>query len=613
MHTSFNRLLNKGFRPLALTGVLLTPLSPLHAFAADASEPDQELAPVVVTATRTPVTANEALASVIVIDRDALEASNGLDLGDILRFHAGIDVVRLGGSGKQSSIFMRGAESNHTLVLVDGVRKNSATAGIASIQDLKPDNIERIEIVKGPRSSLYGSDAIGGVINIITRRSSENATAIRLTTTRDNGAGGEFRQDIHHGGFSASLNASGFYTDGYPLFANSTTPRGYRNNEIGSSAGYEHGNTRVRASYQRNSGRGEYLGFALNPLDYDFLNDTGSLELRQHADGRYTSTLIASISRDENDENQSADFAHTERREIDWKNDITLAGGQLLTVGGTYTDVDMSALVFGSAYGSVQNNHALYLQDQITIGRFSALLAARHENNEQYGEHQTGELAIGLALGATHRVYASVSSGFRAPEGNELYAFGGNPALKPEEALNAEIGSHHTFGDWHMSTAVYRNDVDNLIDYDIVANQNMNIAETRLEGVELSAGVQQAAWQWKNQAAYLRARDRQTGTELSRRPQRSLSSQLSFATEQWRAGGEVVAKSRSDNSAFDAIEIPGHVVLNLHGQINLSHEASLRLRIDNVTDKQYGLAASGANGVYLATPRTATLTLALDF
>lgn len=125
---------------------------------------------VIVTATRTPTPIEEVLASVVVIDRDEIERSLAGDAGDLLRFHAGLDIARTGGPGQTTSLFIRGAESNHTLVMVDGVRINPGTIGQPALQNLAPELIERIEVVKGPRSALYGTDAIGGVVNVITRR-----------------------------------------------------------------------------------------------------------------------------------------------------------------------------------------------------------------------------------------------------------------------------------------------------------------------------------------------------------------------------------------------------------------------------------------------------------
>lgn len=587
-------------------------ITPTVAMAAEPATTPTLMPVVTVTATRTPKLADETLASVIVIDREALESSSGLDLGEVIRFHSGIDIVRSGGAGQQTSIFMRGANSNQTLVLIDGVRVNSGTYGGVNIQNLRPENVDRVEIVKGPRSSLYGSDAIGGVINIITKPSERTATHIELGGGDNNTAYGTFRQSIRMGKLSASVNAGGIYTDGYPIFLESDEPRGHTNKESGVDVGYAAESFSVRARYQNNSGTTEYLSFGM-PIDQEFTNDLGLLEATYKASEVISATLRLSNVRDEIDQNQSDDFAHTDRREADLKFDMALPGNQLLTVGGTYTDSDVSALIYGSGYASVVNNHAVYVQDQLQHGAFSLLVAGRHENHEAYGEHTTGELSVGYALNANNRIRASASTGYRTPDGNQLFGFGGDPALEPEEAENMEIGSLHTVGSWQLGTAVFRNEVKNLIDFNPMTYMLQNINNSRLEGVELSINWQTANWSWKNQAGYTKAIDRDTEEELSRRPRQSFSSQLEFKQERYSVGGTLLAKSHSDNSAFDDIRLPGHAVLNLHASVKLDQNVKVRLNVENVADKEYGLSANGTDGIYVAQPLTMSASLVLDF
>lgn len=589
-------------------------ITPAVAMTAEPATTSMLMPVVTVTATRTPKLADETLASVIVIDREALESSSGMDLGEVIRFHSGIDIVRAGGAGQQTSIFMRGANSNQTLVMIDGVQVNPGTASIANIQNLRPDNVDRVEIVKGPRSSLYGSQAIGGVINIITKPSEKTATHVELGGGDNNTAFGNFRQSIRMGKLSASVNAGGIYTDGYPVFLESNEPRGHTNKESGADIGFQADNFSIRTRYQQNKGTTEYLSGA--PVDQEFLNDLGLIEATYKASERISATLRLSNVRDEIDQNQSDDFAHTDRREADLKLDMAFPGNQLLTIGSTYTDSDVSAVIYGSGYASVVNNHAVYIQDQLQHGAFSLLVAGRHENHEAYGEHSTGELSVGYALNANNRIRASASTGYRTPDGNQLFGFGGDPALEPEEAENLEIGSTHTFGNWQLGTAIFRNEVKNLIDFVEIGPwiyQLQNISSSRLEGAELSLNWQEANWSWKNQAGYTRAIDRDTEENLPRRPRQSFSSQLEFRQDRYSVGGTLLAKSHSKNSAFDDIRLPGHAVLNVHASVKLDQNVKVRLNVENVTDKEYGLSANGADGIYVSQPLTASASLILDF
>ena len=200
---------------------------------------------IIVTATRIPTPVEEVLAPVIVIDRDTIERSVAGDAADLLRFHAGLDLARSGGPGQTTAVFIRGAESNHTLVLVDGVRINPGTIGLAALQNIQPSQIERIEVVKGPRSALYGTDAIGGVINVITRR------GVRDGWSAEAGYGDyDTRQASMNGAVTAGpvefdLGVSWLDSDGFPTRTTDGTDRGYDNLGINAQVAADVGDARL--------------------------------------------------------------------------------------------------------------------------------------------------------------------------------------------------------------------------------------------------------------------------------------------------------------------------------------------------------------------------------
>jgi vitamin B12 transporter len=189
-----------------------------------------ELEETIVTATRTPVPLDAVGAPVIVISRNDIERSLASDVSELLQGHAGLEISRNGGPGQTTSLFMRGTDSNHTVVLVDGVRINPGTIGGAALQNIAPESIERIEIVKGPRSSLYGTDAIGGVVQLFTRRAAHDAFSAGATygsdATQQLFADGAVNAgEKLHFGFGGSYSES----EGMPIFVDSTSDRGYRN------------------------------------------------------------------------------------------------------------------------------------------------------------------------------------------------------------------------------------------------------------------------------------------------------------------------------------------------------------------------------------------------
>ncbi len=236
---------------------------------------------VLVTATRYPEPLESALAPAFTINRDELDRSLATDVGEVLKFHAGVDVVRSGGPGQSTSVFIRGAESNHTLVLVDGVRINPGTIGTAALQNIAPELIERIEVVKGPRSTLYGSDAIGGVINLITRRDqrpgghfSAQAGMGPYSTSQGNA-----QASLAGDQSSAGVSVSWLNSDGFPTHTASTTDRGYDNLSVSANARTQIGDVDAGVRYWQASGSSEYSDFFLTPVDQDFRDSVAAIDL----------------------------------------------------------------------------------------------------------------------------------------------------------------------------------------------------------------------------------------------------------------------------------------------------------------------------------------------
>ncbi len=230
---------------------------------------------VIVTATRVPTPADEILAPVVLIDRATIERSNAGDAAELLRFHAGFDLGRNGGPGQPTALFIRGAESNHTLVLIDGVRINPGTIGLPALQNISPDMIERIEVVKGPRSTLWGSDAIGGVVNVVTRRGSQAGWVMEA------GYGDYDTQRASLiGGFKLGeaadldLGVSWIDSDGFPTRTTDDTDRGFDNLTANLALRADLGPAEVTVQHWRTQGTSEYSDFFLTPVDQDFETST---------------------------------------------------------------------------------------------------------------------------------------------------------------------------------------------------------------------------------------------------------------------------------------------------------------------------------------------------
>ncbi|WP_456374178.1 TonB-dependent receptor, partial [Thiolapillus sp.] len=290
------------------------------------------LEPYIVTATSYPIPLDDALASMDVIDRAEIERSAATDIADLLKFHTGMEIGRNGGPGQATSLFIRGTESDHNLVMIDGVPINSGSVGSAALQHIDPQNIERIEIYKGPRSTLWGSGAIGGVVNIITRKADKEN--IRFGASLEGGSNNSWRGNAHlgHAADNHRLSASLSYqkTDGFPPLASSNIDRGYDNTSFDLAGGIDIGRHSFNASHWQTQGNNEYLDYFGNPLDQDFLNSRSSLSWEVAFTDDWNSTLELAQVRDHIDQNQSNDSVHTDRTEMSWRNQFSLDQDQLL-------------------------------------------------------------------------------------------------------------------------------------------------------------------------------------------------------------------------------------------------------------------------------------------
>ena len=419
---------------------------------ASGAEEATELDPVVVTATRTARTVNASLASVTVIERSDIERLQAVSVPDLLRGVQGLQVSNSGGPGKVTDIYTRGTSADHTLVLIDGVKVGSATTGTTAWQDLPIDQIERIEVVRGPRSSLYGSEAIGGVIQIFTRK---GGGALKPSLSL---GGGSYRSanasaNLSGGGDSGWWSLGGSYQDtegfnactGVPGTAGCFTDEpdidGYRNVAGSARGGYRFGR------------RGDldlfWLGTkAQSRFDGSFVNDTKTNQQVFGAKGRFSPldpwdlTLALGQSRDDSDNRLDGSFVtafDTLRETASLQSDLTLGVGQILTLG---VDWQNDHITSTEDYAEdSRDNVGVFGQIQASLQGHDLSASLRQDDNQQFGTHATGSAAWGYSLSNGVRLLASYGTAFKAPTFNELYfPLYGNPDLAPEQSRSAELG-----------------------------------------------------------------------------------------------------------------------------------------------------------------------------
>jgi vitamin B12 transporter len=549
---------------------------------------------VLVTAYRTEVGVAESLAAVSVISRSEIDSAGALDLVELLRRQVGIDVVRGGGYGQQTSVFLRGTNSNQVLVLIDGVRVASVNVGGYAWEHLPLNQIERIEIVRGPRAALYGSDAIGGVIQIFTRPADSLEAALRLGSHDTYGVDAGFGVQGERG--RIGLRAG--YTDSRGV--DSTTPDNFSHDP--DRDGFLARNLNLQGSLALGA---QDLGLRAlrtdDRADFDqgrstSVNDSADLALSGTLGERLAHRLAAGWARETLQTPAFGNRFDSRRRQLDWQFDAALSDAHALLFGlawvgerGGLTNT-FSGL---PRYAGSRNNRAAFAAWRGRFGAHSLELAGRHDDNSVFGTAETVQAAWGWQLRESVALRAGFGEGFRAPNFNELYSpgfgglFAGNPLLGPERSENLELalglgGNGHLRGELRA----FRTGVRDLISFAGADFQAINIARVRIEGVEASASALLGGWQVSGNATWQDPRDRDSGQRLLRRAQRKANLRGERALGYWRFGAELHAAS---GIADFGGALPGYATVALDAGYRLRNRLEASLRLDNLFDRDYSL------------------------
>lgn len=580
---------------LAAFSLAALPQAVLAQAATDKSDANS-LDPIVVTAALAPQTANKSLASVTVLDEATLRRQDPASLTDLLRGQPGVDITTQGSFGKQSSLFVRGTGSNANVLMIDGIRLRSATSGAPAWEFLDPRLFERAEIVRGPRGSLYGADAVGGVIQLFTPEGEEGRPQPRISA-----GGGSFNtQRISaalsggEGGTRYYLAGSRFDTDGQPV------RRG------GDDKGYDNTSGLVRLSHTFDDGAevGVLALRAKGNTEFDAGGGSASDDFVQQVAGVYaelpvtehwSSRLTLSEARDERDTVAPTytSFIETRTRTAQWLNTLAL-GRHELVLGAEYAEDDLgNSETSGLSYDEDRRyNRAVFAQGLLDFAPLTTQLSLRHDHNQAFGDELTGSLALGYALDEYHTARTSYGTAFRAPTFNELYfPFVGssNPDLNAETSATVEVGIRGQYANWFWDLAAYQTDVDELIALDATFRP-VNVNDARMRGVELSAGVQVDDWTFATALTYTDPEDRETGNQLSRRGTQSLRFDIDRELGDWTLGGSWIAQNHRYNDAANQERLPGYGIVNLRAGWQFAPMWSLRTTLQNVTDKTYTTA-----------------------
>ena len=572
-----------------------------------------ELDETIVTATRTPVALDALDAPVIVITRQDIERSMASDVSEILQGQAGLEIARNGGPGQTTSLFTRGTDSNHTVVLVDGVRINPGTIGGAALQNIAPESLERIEIVKGPRSTLYGSDAIGGVVQLFTRgvQSGENkkdafsagATYGSLDTQQIFGDATISAGDKFRFGFGGSYAES----EGMPTFVDDHTDRGYRN--VTGRVNLEYDATdqlTFRARGWNASGRTEYSTQTFGdppyaPVSQDFENSVYSLESDFHANDGLALRATLSRMNDDIDQNQAnfagTDFAHTRRDTLDVQLDLAQWRSNAVSVGAQYSSENTDAMSFGTGFDEDTHVTQGFVQDQYAQGNFSSRLALGFVDHETFGSEMTWNAEFGLALAEGTRIAISGGKAFRAPDSTDRFGFGGNPDLQPEISEQYEINLRQSIGEHHVLTlSAFDNRIHDLINFVITDpltfdGQNENVDRARIKGVELGYRFSAAGWRARAELTFQDPRDETNDERLLRRSRESLMLAVDRDIGKLDLGLDIAAYGNRKDFGFpENVTLESYTLVNATVRYRATPALTVQGRIENAFDEDYVLA-----------------------
>lgn len=600
-------------RALVCASLTLTalPLSSAVAQAAQTQSPDADsLDPIVVTATLGPRTVGESLSSVTVIDEEEIEKKQARQFSELLESQPGINVVNNGSFGKSTSVFIRGHDSSGSVLLVDGIRLRSATTGAPAWQYLPPQLIKRVEIVRGSRSSLYGADAAGGVIQAFTLPQGQSPASGWVEAGAGNldsqqyGAGFSLAES----GTKVSVGTNYFRTDGAPVVIGGED-KDYDNRSSVASASHTFDNgARIAATFLNAEGSSAYEGGEM-----DFVIQTAGASLEVPITDYWRTLVQVSDSRDESDSFSSGSSIpstfDTRSRSSRLENWLTLGthefvvGAERMTdqVDGT-TDYDESS----------RDNSAYFAQALLNFGPTDVHFSVREDDNEAYGAHTTWGAGLGYQFDRSHRVRLSAGTSFRAPSFNDLYYPGfGDPDIEPEESTSYELGFEGRYTRWFWDVAVFQSDVEDL---SLPSSSGADsVPEARLRGVEFASGLEMGNWDVKLAATLGDYEDDQTGDQLRRRAERSVRLDVDRELGAWSFGGTARAESHRYDDAGEEGRLPGYGLLDLWASWAFAPGWQAKVSVDDVFDNTYQTASRWTGDMYTSAGRTAMLTVRYDF
>lgn len=558
------------------------------------------LAETVVAATRSPQPLTDLVADISVVDRETIESSGATGLADLLGRLPGVEFSRNGGPGTTTGVFLRGAESRFTAVFIDGVRVDSQSTGGAPWEGIPLGLIDRIEVLRGPAGAVYGSDALGGVVQIFTKRG-ENGTAPYVGA----GVGSHGTTKVEAGisgasgtvDYSLSLerdNSTGF--NARTVSTQNPDRDGYR-----STAGHARVGVQLNAVHRlegtlmvndTNSGYDNGLG-----KDDRSLHQMHALGLNWSAQwsSAYKTRLSITDSRDEYETRPSPYLSDTRLRGYYFQNEWR-QGPHLVTAALERREDRLE----NAPIDAKRSQDAVALGYGYNAAGHTVQLNVRHDSDSEFGGKTTGSVAYGYAITPQWRATASVGTGFRAPTLYHRFSEYGVATLRPESSRNAEVALRYAQGSSTFSATLFRNRLTNLISFagpGTCASEfgcYANTARAEYQGVTFAGSHRLGDVTLHGSVDLQRPRDLDTGKQLARRAKRHATLGADTRWAGWTLGAEVQASARRFDTVANTNVLGGYTLLNLYASTRIARDTTLLARIDNVADKDYQLARTYA-------------------
>nr|WP_294840705.1 TonB-dependent receptor [uncultured Methylotenera sp.] len=577
---------------------------------------------VVVTASRTPQLRTNVIGDVTVIDREEIERIGAGSIVDVLRLQPGVQVSTNGGAGTESSIYLRGTGSEQIVILVDGLRINSATLGRTSLENIPLAQIEKIEILRGSASSLYGADAVGGVIQIFTRKNLSEKPLINAAVGL-----GSFNTKTAEFGINGGINALKYGVNVSSLDTDSFSARRIRRGKDADDDSYRNLSTSAFAELElaqghtwglqffESKGHNEFDGSNYENFTEQTLQSYAFTSKNQFTDF-WHSTFKLGMGVDDSDSHAKPNKSkasstynptgiskyRTEQKQISWQNDFTLLLGTL-TLAYDRLEQDVSSVAnFKTKYKKERNDDsflASYLLDQ---GNHSVQASIREDHNTQFGNYTTGGAGYGYRITPQWRVTANYGKAFRAPTFNQLYYPNfGDPTLSPEKSDNVEAGLKYTGGKLNAGVTVFQNKIRSLLANAGPATPSctlggfcpINVGKAEIQGI-----TTEASWNINDNLllggnfTVQSPREDATDNLVPRRGNRYGTVNLLHTLGNLQWGAEVTGASTRYNDLANQFKLSGYTLVNLTANYRITPEWKLEMRANNILDKNYVLSTT---------------------